>query len=108
MFTAICKCTTIVYIVLTDIEERKCNKKQDLHLKNNQSIRTLSTRERVQTHTSHAQNFSTVFLGGGSSYDAASTSFNPERKSISAGATGVHRYQNREPMYRIGKRMNGR
>lgn len=61
-----------------------------------------------QTHTSHAQNFSTVFLGGGSSYDAASTSFNPERKSMSAGATGEHRYQSREPMYRIGKRMNGR
>lgn len=69
---------------------------------------SIHEREREQTHTSHAQNFSTVFLGGGSSYDAASTSFRPERKSMSAGATGVHRYQNREPMYRIGKRMNGR
>lgn len=85
--------------------------KQESHLPNNHqsvSSHVNKSKKSESEHTSHAQNFSTVFLGGGSSYDAASTSFNPERKSMSAGATGVHRYQNREPMYRIGKRMNGR
>lgn len=58
--------------------------------------------------TSQPQNFSTQLRGGGSSYDAASTSARPDLKSMSSGRTNVVRRQMRAPMYMIGNKIKGR
>ena len=66
-------------------------------VKHRQSATTIKATTKIGGLTNHAQNFSIVLRGGGSSYVAASTSFRPDWKSISIGGTGEQRYQKREP-----------
>jgi len=74
----------------------------------NEKVTDSNGKEPGTTLTIHNQNFSQIFLGGGSSYVSASTSSKPVTKSISSTFTNLLSIAKLATANRIGPNINGR